>query len=226
MAFEEDDLIPLSALQHYAYCPRQWALIHLEQVWSENRYTAEGRVLHERTDSGQSETRGDLHLARSLRLCSRRLGLTGIADVVEYHRTDADNGAALPGLAGRWLPFPVEYKRGRPKHADWDELQLCAQALCLEEMHSVAVPEGALFYGKTRRRKPVVFNEVLRHRVESMAETLHRLQRDARTPPPEFGPRCEHCSLADRCMPQAVTRKTATEYLNRQVDEILEDDAS
>lgn len=226
MAVEENDLIPLSALQHYAYCPRQWALIHLEHIWTENRYTAEGRVLHERTDGGQSETRGDLHIARSLRLRSRRLGLTGVADVVEFHRTDFRDGVALPGRAGRWRPFPVEYKRGRPKHEDWDELQLCAQALCLEEMLDIGVPEGALFYGKTRRRKPVVFDAALRQRVEEIAETIHRLLQDARTPPPDFGPHCEHCSLADRCLPRTVMQKTASDYLNRQIDKILKDDTS
>jgi len=225
MSIEEDDLISLSALQHYAYCPRQWALIHLEQVWTENRYTAEGRVLHERTDSGQSENRGDLHIARSLRLRSRRLGLTGIADVVEFHRTDDADGLVLADRAGRWRPYPVEYKRGRPKGENWDELQLCAQALCLEEMLGVAVPEGALFYGKTRRRRQVAFDTDLRQQVRTLAETLHRLYREGRTPPPNYGPRCEHCSLADQCMPR-VAQQSATGYLTREIDAVFKDDAS
>ncbi|MEJ1464625.1 MAG: CRISPR-associated protein Cas4, partial [Candidatus Sedimenticola sp. (ex Thyasira tokunagai)] len=154
--FKDDDLLPISALQHYAYCPRQFALIHLEQIWEENRFTAEGQLLHQRVNSGETETRGDLHIARTLRLRSTRLGLTGIADVVEFYRTER-GGVKLHGCSGAWQPLPVEYKRGRSKTDDWDRLQLCAQAFCLEEVFETTIQEGAIFYGKPRRREQVSF---------------------------------------------------------------------
>lgn len=149
--FAEADLIPISALQHWAFCPRQCGLIHLEGLWAENRLTAEGKVLHDQAHNGAGESRGRLRIERGLALRSLSLGLTGKADVVEFHRE-----------AWGWQPFPVEYKRGRPKSHDADRLQLCAQAVCLEEMLQVAVPHGALFYGATRRRQEVDFDERLR----------------------------------------------------------------
>lgn len=199
MSYSEDDLLPLSGLQHLAYCPRQFALIHIEQVWEENLYTAEGQLMHRHADAGRSEQRGSLYTARSLRLRSMRLGISGIADVVEFHRVA--KGVRLPGREGVWLPFPVEYKRGRPKKDDMDEVQLCAQALCLEEMLNVKIPNGALFYGKARRRTVVSFTPLLRQRVEQLCQQMHDLYSRGITPAPEPGSKCEHCSLQPRCLP-------------------------
>lgn len=186
------ETLPLSAVQHYLYCPRQCALIHVEKVWSENRFTAEGRIMHLRADSGSSGRRGGIAEDRSVPVRSERLGLYGIADVVEMR----------PGEDGRETPYPVEYKRGSPKVEDWDRAQLCAQAMCLEEMLDVAIKEGALFYGKPRRRERVVFDAALRGIVERVCENLHAMMRDATLPPPNPGPKCRGCSLADRCMPR------------------------
>jgi CRISPR-associated exonuclease Cas4 len=157
--FQEDDLLPISALQHLRFCERQWGLIHLEQQWEENRLTAEGRLLHDRVHDSGTEARPGVIVARSLHLRSLRLGLTGQADVVEFHQCrEPQTGAIyLPGRAGSWRIFPVEYKRGRPKPESCDEIQLCAQALCLEEFFEVDVISGALFYGQTRRRVEVAF---------------------------------------------------------------------
>ena len=217
--YSEDDLLPLSGLQHLAYCPRQFALIHLEQAWADNLFTAEGNILHSRTDQAEAETRGGLHIARTLRLQSRRLGLAGIADVVEFHR-DADDagGVELPKLDGRWRPYPVEYKRGRPKPNDCDEIQVCAQALCLEEMLGLDIPEGALFYGKTRRRKVVQFGDELRKRTEDLSAAMHRLWNSGRTPAAEYSRKCDQCSLQDLCMPKSAKRD-ATSYLERMLDD-------
>lgn len=190
------DLIPLSALQHYLYCPRQCALIHLEQVWEENLHTAEGRILHEKADSGKTEVRGNLKTVTGLPLRSLTLGITGKADVVEFHR----QGEV-------WLPFPVEYKRGRPKAHDADKIQLCAQALCLEEMLGLPVPEGALFYGKTRRRLTVPLDSVLRTATTEAAKAVHALMRDGLTPPPVADNRCAACSLAEQCLPRPLARR-------------------
>ena len=148
--FAERDLLPLSALQHLVFCERQFALIHVEQVWTENVLTVEGRQLHEQVDGGEAEARGEVRIARSVPLRSLRLGLTGRSDVVELRRS-AD-GVEIPGVSGRWRPYPIEYKRGKPKPHRADEVQLCAQGMCLEEMLGVEVPLGALFYGTTRRR--------------------------------------------------------------------------
>ena len=200
--YAESDLIPLSALQHYLYCPRQCALIHLEQIWTENAYTAEGRVLHEEADSGKTETRGDVKTVTGLLLRSLVLGLSGKADVVEFHRRD-----------GIWHPYPVEYKRGRPKKHDADRVQLCAQAVCLEEMLAVPVPEGALFYGKTRRRQLVPFDAPLREAVRQAALGVHELLHRNHTPPPVADERCTACSLLHECLPEGTAGRSAALYL-------------
>ena len=189
--YNEDDFILLSALQHYSYCPRQCALIHLDMAWSENAYTAEGRLLHAKADSGRVEVRGDVKTVTGLRLRSARHGVSGKADVVEFHR-----------VGGNWLPFPVEYKRGRPKRHDSDRIQLCMQALCLEEMLSVGIPRGALFYGKTRRREEVPFTEELRGKTVALARETHTLLRRTDLPPPADDERCQGCSLLDLCLPR------------------------
>ena len=207
----DEPLVMLSALQHYLFCPRQCALIHVEGVWSENFLTASGRQLHERVDRKGSETRKDVHLATALRLVSNRLGLAGVADMVEFHRQDSACDAAgnvvaakLPGRSGYWRPFPVEYKRGTPKSHRADEVQLCAQALCLEEMLRVEIHGGALFYGETRRRTEVAFDPVLRKLTEDVAEKVRELVRRGITPPPIFTKGCRACSLIDACRPQDV----------------------
>jgi len=216
MSFDEGDLLPLSALQHLLFCERQCALIHLEGAWSENALTVEGRHLHERIDSGEGESRGDLHIARSLPLASLRLGLTGRADVVELHR--AADGVPVPGLAGLWRPVPVESKRGRPKAHRADEVQLCAQGLCLEEMLGVEVPNGALFYGETRRRLEVAFDAGLRRLTEEAAARLHALFASGRTPLARREPKCRSCSLVEICLPDALVGSAAA-YLDRMVDD-------
>jgi CRISPR-associated exonuclease Cas4 len=223
MAFAEDELLPISALQHLLFCERQCALIHVERLWAENPLTVEGRHLHERVDEEPGESRGDLRITRGLLLRNLRLGLTGRADVVELHRLPADaspeDGAELPGLPGRWRPFPVEYKRGRPKEHRADEVQLCAQALCLEEMLGTRVPVGALFYGQTRHRREIAFDPVLRALTEGAASRLHRLVASGVTPPPVREPKCDQCSLLALCMP-AAPAKSARGYLDRFLRDI------
>jgi CRISPR-associated exonuclease Cas4 len=192
--YAESDLIPISALQHFVVCPRQCALIHLEAVWIEDQRTAEGRVEHERVDRGGAETRPGVRRVYGVPLRSLRLGLAGRADVVEFH-------AVAGGGAGR--PFPIEHKRGRPKLGNEDRVQLCAQALCLEEMLGVPVPSGALFYGRTRRRADVVFDAALRRRTEVVAAEVRALFDAGATPPPPAAAPCKSCSLAGACRPAA-----------------------
>ena len=224
--FDEDDLLPISALAHLFFCERRAALIHIEGLWDENRFTAEGRNLHERAHDSALESRGELRTARGLRLRSLRLGLSGIADVVEFHRrTEAETatggesgglppGVALPGTPGSWHAFPVEYKRGRLRREEGYEVQLCAQALCLEEMLGVAVPLGAVFYGQPRKRLEVVFSEELRRETETAAARLHELIRDGKTPPARYEKKCESCSLLSLCMPKTTGgRKSVDRYL-------------
>jgi CRISPR-associated exonuclease Cas4 len=188
----EDALIPLSALQHYLFCPRQCALIHVEQLWAEDGATAEGRLLHDKVDAGKAETRPGVRIARGLALRSLALGVTGKADVVEFHR--AGRGAAS-------LPFPVEYKRGKPKAHRADEVQLCAQAICLEEMFGVVVPGGALYYGVTRRRLPVPFDVALRALTAEVAAAARAMIAAGQTPLPVRMPACRRCSLEALCQP-------------------------
>ncbi len=209
MTYSEDDLIMISALQHYAFCPRQCALIHIEQIWAESGLTAEGRIMHEKVHETGDESRGKVRIARGLPLRSLRLGLVGVADVVEF----------LHEKKGSWKPFPVEYKRGKPKPDHCDAVQLCAQGLCLEEMLSVAVPEGALFYGKTRRRQDIAFDNTLRRETEETAEKARKLISGGVTPPPVYAKRCESCSLIGACLPRKMEKKLSVErYLKRMIE--------
>jgi CRISPR-associated exonuclease Cas4 len=203
--FTEDELLPISALQHLAFCERQWGLIHLEQVWEENRLTAEGRILHERANEPETEVRGGLRIARGLRLRSLRLGLAGKADVVEFHRaTQGEEGVALKGVEGLWMPLIVEYKRGHPKIGHEDKVQLCAQAICLEEMLGVSLTSASFFYGEPRRRFEVALDESLRRETEVLAARLHHLTSVGRTPPAQHNKRCRNCSLVHICLPLAI----------------------
>jgi CRISPR-associated exonuclease Cas4 len=193
---ETDDLLPLSGLQHLIYCERQFALIHVEQIWAENALTISGAQLHEKADLPGQSFGADVRVARAVWLRSERLRLVGKADVVEFHREGGPDGREL------WRPFPVEYKRGRPKPGGADEVQLCAQAICLEEMLGLDVSRGALYYGTTRRRKPVEFTAGLRGRVEEAARRCHELFAARVTPRVARNPRCEKCSLRELCLPE------------------------
>lgn len=209
---DDSQLLPISALQHLLFCERQCALIHIEGLWSENRLTAEGRVLHNRAHDGPPESRNGVHTARGLELKSERLGLYGRSDVVEFRITDA-------GLA---QPFPIEYKRGKPKASDIDRVQLCAQALCLEEMLHTSIPAGSIFYGRTRRRTDVVFDSTLRQTTEQAALRLHQLIEVGTTPPAQRQPKCDHCSLLHLCLPDALRpRATAARYLQQTTLQLL-----
>lgn len=230
--YTEDELLPLSALQHLAFCERQWALIHLEGAWAENQLTAEGRVMHDRAHEPGIESRGDVRISRGLRLRSLRLGLSGIADVVEFHRCGRrdrapvtaerplPDGVRLPDVPGLWTPFPVEYKRGRPKSGPIDEIQLCAQALCLEEMLGAAIPIAALFYGKPMRRFDVVLTTSLREETERLAARVHELMRLGVTPPAIYEKKCDNCSLFFLCMPKRFSKRPAVQdYIAATLDE-------
>ena len=179
--YRDEDFLPLSGLQHFAFCRRQWALIHVENQWQENLRTVEGHLLHQRAhDEAQRERRGDTLILRGLSVVSYSLGLSGKCDVVEFHL--APEGISLRGEVGLWLPYPVEYKRGKPKGHQADELQLCAQAMCLEEMLCCTIPEGALFYGEPRRRSIVSFSPQLRQSVQSFSDEMHQYYRRGYTP--------------------------------------------
>ena len=204
-AYSENDLLPISALQHFAFCERQCALIHVEGAWSDNRLTVEGELMHERVHNGDDETRHGVRIVRGLRLRSFEMGLTGIADVVEFQCIEN----------GKWHVCPVEYKRGKPKRDSCDEIQLCAQAICLEEMLGAAVPDGALFYGINRRRHPVTFNQDLRAATAEAARRVHALIESGRTPPAVYAPKCDHCSMFAWCLPKtAACRKSVKAYLS------------
>lgn len=225
----DDELVMISALQHCLFCRRQCALIHLEGVWQENYLTATGRTLHERVDKIGAETRRDIHVATSLRLVSHRLGVMGVADMVEFHRVGQSQNAEghviaipLPGRGGVWCPFPVEYKRGKPKAHRADEVQLCVQAICLEEMLDVQIPAGALFYGTTRRRMDVVFDSELRVLTEKVAEDAHALIASGVTPPPVLTKACEACSLKEQCFD---SKGSARAWIDQKVVGMLEGSA-
>lgn len=236
---DEADYLQLSGLQHYLFCPRQWALIHIEQQWAENRWTAEGRLMHDRADEPALEIRGDVWTVRALRLASAELRLSGIADVVEFHRLapgDAgyEDAVSLTGEGGpplllpkaflregpetRWRVFPVEYKRGKPKANRCDEVQLCAQAMCLEEMLGARIPAGALFYGRNRRRTDVPLDDALRALTREAAAGMTALFQEYRTPPAVYGKHCESCSLKDICLPRKTEQATgARAWLDREI---------
>jgi CRISPR-associated exonuclease Cas4 len=214
--YSESDLLPLSGLQHLAFCERQWALIHLEQQWAENRLTAEGRQMHERAHEQREEWREGVRICRGLAVRSLRLGLTGKVDVVEFH----------PQPHGPPRPYVIEYKHGRPKPDRCDEVQLCAQALCLEEMLAVEVQQGAIFYGQPRRRTEVSFDADLRVETETLAARLHALHEQGQTPSAEYARKCDRCSLLEVCLPAtAGERRSVASYLKRAVKAALSDSA-
>ncbi len=217
--YSADELLPLSGIQHFLFCRRQWALIHVERQWQENALTAEGRIMHQRADDPFfTETRNGVITARAVPVASYRLGLVGVCDVVEF--TESPEGVNLPGWAGRqYVPAPVEYKRGKEKRDHSDEAQLCAQAICLEEMLALTIPQGFLYYGGTRHRVAVELSAELRGLVSGMADEMHSYFQRGYTPRVKPSKACRSCSLADICLP-ALQEKViaASKYIRQQIE--------
>ena len=220
MAFKEEDYLQLSGLQHFSFCRRQWALIHIEQQWAENIRTADGRILHEKAHDGSiREKRGALIITRDMSIHSPTLGVSGKCDVVEFHRVSA--GIPLPGQEGLWQPYPVEYKRGSPKVTDADRLQLCAQVMCLEEMLCCDIPEAALFYGEIRRREVVDMDLELREKVRSLLSQMHELYQRHHTPKVKPTKGCNACSLKELCLPKLMKQRSVASYLRKSMEDPL-----
>ncbi len=212
---DSDQLILISALQHYAYCPRQFALIHVEQVWADNYFTAHGNILHERVDSCEPEQRGNMRYERGVAVKSKQLGLTGKLDLLEIE--------GKPPI--RY--FPVEYKRGKPKQEDWDKIQLCAQALCLEEMRDVTIDEGALWYWQVRKREPVQIDAALREVTLQAIDGAHKILDSGDTPPPtNQKKRCKACSLKDLCEPNVFRHDHSSTYIENLFAEFTKGDSN
>lgn len=205
----EQDFLQLSALSQFVYCKRRCALIHIEQSWTENVFTAEGRIMHENAHKERVKNLKGVRVEFGMPLHSFELSLSGKADVVEFHKTES---------GGKWTPFPVEFKRGKSKADNCDKIQICAQAMCLEEMMKVKVSCGALFYGKTRRRIDVAFDGALRAETLETAKQLHAFIESGKTPAPEYSPKCESCSFIDECLPKTIERNVSVkEYLLKEI---------
>ena len=217
MIYSEEEYLSLSGIQHFAFCRRQWALIYLEQQWAENFRTVDGEILHEHAhDPDLAETRKGVRAVRGLRVQSAALGVSGNCDVVEW-RADAD-GVPLIGYPGLWQPYPVEYKRGRSKETDADRLQLCGQAMCLEEMLCCTIPEGALYYKETRHREQVPLTTELRETVRTMLAEMHSYQQRGITPRVKTGAHCRACSLQELCLPKLCKKLSAKAYIRAALE--------
>ena len=216
--YSEEEYLMLSGIQHFAFCRRQWAMIHIEQQWAENYRTTAGELMHKKAhDEGSFEKRGDLLIVRGLRISSSELWLSGQCDVVEFHRDD--EGVKLFGYEGKWTPVPVEYKHGAPKEDNADELQLCAQAICLEEMFQIRISDGYLFYGENRRRSHVEFTEDLREAVKKAAGEMHDLFQKGYTPNVKPTKKCRACSLEDLCLPKLQKTVKVRTYIEQGIKE-------
>lgn len=216
--YREEDFLLLSGIQHYAFCPRQWALIHIEQQWEENYFTVMGNIMHENAhDKDFVEKRKNVVITRGMPVFSRTMGVRGDCDVVEFHLDKA--GIPLNRYEGTYQPVPVEYKRGKPKEHDADVLQLCAQAVCLEEMLVCQVPKGYLYYGETKRRLEVLFDEELRKKVVDCFEKMHRLFEKNHTPKVKTTKACKACSLSEVCLPKLNKKLSVADYLERSLNE-------
>ncbi len=217
---QEAAFLQLSGLQHFIFCRRQWALIHIEQQWAENYRTMDGRIMHKKAHNGAAlERRGNTLIARDLTIVSQSLHISGKCDVVEFYLDPA--GVTLPGQEGTWKPFPVEYKRGMPKADNCDALQLCGQAICLEEMLCCQIPLGALYYGETRHRTEVEFTPELRSQVRIALEEMHKLYQRGYTPKVKPKKGCSACSLKDICLPKLNKTTSVGTYLKTHMEELL-----
>ena len=216
MNTKADDTLSLSGIKHFIFCRRRWALIHIEQQWQENALTAQGHILHEKAHSGEREKRGDTIITRTLSVVSETLGISGECDVVEWHSDP--HGVEIPSCAGKYQPVPVEYKRGKPMENDADALQLCAQAMCLEEMLLCKISSGFLYYDEIRRRISIVFTPALRARVSEACEEMHRLFDKRYTPKPKRTPMCKSCSLLALCLPELERIGSARQYIRSSLE--------
>lgn len=219
--FADDDMLMLSGIQHYMFCPRQWALIHIEQQWGENRLTAEGRILHENVDNPcYRQKNGNTLTLRSMHVASKQLGLYGITDAVELiPATSCDNAITHPKYKGLWCLYPVEYKRGRSKPDERDEVQLAAQVICLEEMYGIQIPSAALYYGEMRHREIVSISDRLRNLTIRCAMEMHQIFETGRVPQPDKQKHCRNCSLKDICLPDLQDLSTVKHYLKKHLYE-------
>lgn len=213
-----DDCLAVSGLQHFIYCRRQWALIHLENVWADNRFSVEGECLHDRAHNEDlTERRKGKIVVRGLRISSASLGVSGQCDVVEFHKTDDKCGAKLHGHCGLWKIIPVEYKRGKSKIDDSDRVQLCCQVMCLEEMFACEIEFGYIFYNETRSREQVFCDSVLRQEVKESLAEMHKYKDRGYTPKAKKSKKCNNCSLKDLCLPQISKSVTVKEYLDNML---------
>lgn len=214
--YSEEDYLMLSGIQHFAFCRRQWAIIHIEQQWAENYRTTAGELMHKKAhDKGSFEKRGNLLIVRGLRISSHELGVSGQCDVVEFHQDET--GVEVFGYNGKWNLVPIEYKHGEPKENNADELQLCAQAICLEEMFQTSIPDGYLYYGENRRRSYVEFTDNLREDVRRMAKEMHELFRRGYTPNVKPSKQCKACSLENLCVPKLQKAMKTREYIEQSI---------
>ncbi len=218
MAYAEDDYLMISGIQHFKFCRRQWALIHIEQQWAENEHTAAGRLMHKKVhDPYMTEKRGDMIVARALPVSSRELGISGECDVVEFYKSET--GVKLHGHRGLYTIYPIEYKKGKPKTTEEDRLQLAAQSLCLEEMFCTEIGEGAVFYGETRRREPVQITQELRREVRDMFQEMHQYYSRKYTPRVKYTKACNSCSLKEICLPRLERTLPVKKYLSQMLEE-------
>lgn len=218
---KEPEPLMISGIQHFSFCRRQWALIHVENQWIENIHTTDGMIFHQRVhDDKQFEKRGDMMISRGMRIASRKLNVTGVCDVVEFHKDP--NGIHLFGYDDKWSVYPVEYKKGSPKITDADRLQLCVQAICLEEMLSCHIPEGSLYYGEPKRREKVQMTEDLRQNVEKMISEMNDLYARGHTPKPKHTKGCNACSLKEICLPRLCKLPKVSTYVRNYIGDATE----
>lgn len=219
MEYKEDEYLMISGIQHFKFCRRQWALIHIEQQWEENVHTVVGELMHKKAhDPYLTEKRKGVLITRALPVSSRMLGISGECDVVEFH--EKDEGVKLHGHRGLYEIYPIEYKKGKPKESEEDILQLTAQAMCLEEMFSSDIQEGALFYGETRRREPVKITEELRIQVKDIVKEMHQYYERRYTPQVKYSKRCNSCSLKNICMPKLGKTSSVISYVAQALEDI------
>ena len=218
MEYSQDDYLMISGIQHFKFCRRQWALIHVEQQWAENEHTVIGELMHKKAhDPYLTEKRKDILVVRDLPVSSRSMGVSGECDIVEFHK--CEDGVKLYGHRGTYSLYPIEYKKGKPKESNEDELQLIAQAMCLEEMFSTEIPEGALFYGETRRREKIEFTQVLRKEVRDMFLEMHQYYDRKYTPKVKYTKACNSCSLKDLCLPRIGRTVSVKAYMDERLRE-------